>query len=521
MRLCTAAEMVALDHGAIKTLGIPGTVLMENAGRACCRHFNHRFSHLLPGPVLIVCGKGNNGGDGYVMARILADQGWQVHTLVLASRDEIKGDARVMLDIIEAMDLEATFSHDETEVSELFSRLCPGVVVDAIFGTGLSSDVRGLQRQTIELINSSSAAVFAVDIPSGIDGSNGRVCGCAVRATVTVTFAQAKIGHGSQPGAEYCGCLEVVDIGIPFMARSEFASKTSLIDQQVAALLLPKRPQGGHKGTFGHALLIAGSPGKSGAAALAGNAAARSGCGLVTVATPATIHDIIEVKLTEAMSVPLAADGDGCVSSAALAQLPVLIKDKQAVGIGPGLGQSAELKTVLAWLLQRVKVTMVVDADGLNLLAQQPELLALPSRAPLILTPHPGEMARLCGLSVAEIQSNRYEIARDFAMQHNVVVVLKGMRTVIAAPDGRVNINSSGCDALASGGSGDVLTGLIVGLVAQRLDAFAAASLGAWLHGRSAELVAQKDGSAGVIASDLINCLLKARHQLVEGGSIC
>ncbi len=521
MKLCTAAEMVALDQGAIKTLGIPGAVLMENAGRACCRYFNKQFKARFPGPVLIVCGKGNNGGDGYVMARILADQGWQVHTLVLASRDDISGDARIMLDIAEAMGLAVSYCEDEAQSRTFFSQISPGIVVDAIFGTGLSSEVRGLQDTLIGLINDSSAAVFSVDIPSGVDGSSGRICGRAVRADLTVTFAQAKIGHGSQPGAEYCGRLEVVDIGIPFMDRVDFASQTRLIDKDEAANLLPERPISGHKGTFGHALIIGGAPGKSGAAALAGSAAGRSGCGLVTVATPASVHDIIEVKLTEVMSAPLATDATGLIARGAIEQLPELIAGRQVVAFGPGVGQSAELGDVLEWLLSYVQVPVVIDADGLNLLAQRPELLTRTRRPPLILTPHPGEMARLSGLSVAEIQSGRYEIAREFAVKNRVVLLLKGMRTIIAAPDGRININASGCDALASGGSGDVLTGLIAGLVAQGLESFEAATLGAWLHGRSAESAAQLHGNAGVIASDLISWLPQTRHELAKGGSIC
>jgi len=521
MRLCTAAEMVALDQGAIRELGIPGAVLMENAGRACCRYFEQEFAELFPGPVLIVCGKGNNGGDGYVMARILADRGWQVHTLVLAPLEDIGGDARIMLEVARAMNLPVAAAGSAAAVAETIGRVAPRVIVDAIFGTGLSSDVRGLQREAIEEINASAAKVFAVDIPSGVDGSTGRVCGVAVQADLTVTFAEAKIGHGSQPGAECAGRLQVVDIGIPVMGRADFASRVSLIVAEDAVSLLPERPGSGHKGTFGHTLIVAGSPGKTGAAALAGNAAARSGCGLVTVATPAAVHDIIEVKLTEAMSAPLPADDDGLLSRHAVVRLGELMKARQALAVGPGLGQSAGLIELLCWMIEHAEVPVVIDADGLNLLAGCPDIFKVAPRAPLILTPHPGEMARLSGLSIAEIQANRFEVARDFAREHDVVLLLKGLRTVVAAPDGRVNINSSGNDALASGGSGDVLTGIISGLVAQGLDGFEAASLGVWLHGRSAELAAEQLGSAGVIASDLISYLPQARRELVKGACLC
>ncbi len=516
MRLCSAKEMAAVDQHAINELGVPGAVLMENAGRACCDQFEQAFGSLFPGPVLVMAGKGNNGGDGYVMARVLADRGWRVETLVLGSEAAISGDARIMLDILNALALPVDFIADSEQLRGDFARTDWPIIVDAVFGTGLNSAVRGLQREAIRLINASAAAVFAVDIPSGVDGSSGRVLGLAVDAELTVTFDHAKIGHGSRPGADCVGQLKVVDIGIPRQLRPQLSSRVRLLDEADARALLPTRATDGHKGSFGHLLVVAGSPGKTGAAALAGNCAARSGCGLVTVATPAAVHDIIEVKLTEAMSCPLA-DQDGLLSFAARPQLEALLSGRQAVAVGPGLGQSAELARLLGWLIGHVRVPLVIDADGLNLLAGQLELLQQPDRAPLVLTPHPGEMSRLCGLSVAEIEANRFECAAAFAAQYNVVLLLKGARTVIAAADGRVDINTTGNDGLAAGGSGDVLTGLIGGLLAQGMDAFAAASLGAWLHGRAAELIAETSGTAGMIATDLISHLPVARHELLKG----
>jgi len=517
MRLCSAQEMAAMDRHAIIDQGLPGVVLMENAGRACCRIFEDAFRARQSEPVLIVCGKGNNGGDGYVMARILADQGWCVRVVVLAAEEDITGDAAIMLRAAQALGICFHFISESALVSELFEQLQPGIIVDAIFGTGLRSAVCGLQRDVIELINSLNSAVFAVDIPSGVDGSTGRICAVAVRAAVTVTFAHAKIGHGSQPGAACCGELFVVDIGIPLSGRREPESQVHLLDAQLCRKWLPDRPRFGHKGSFGHCLLIAGSPGKTGAAALAGNAAVRSGCGLVTVATAASLHDIIEVKLTEAMSLALPEDAGGHIDFSASQLLDEYIDTRQALAVGPGLGQSKGLQQLLRWLLGRAAVPLVIDADGLNLLASQPHLLKVGRRAALVLTPHPGEMARLCGLSVAEIEADRFEVAREFAVANKVTLLLKGPRTLIAAADGRVNINSSGNDALATGGSGDVLTGLIGGLLAQGLEPFAAASLGAWLHGRAAELVAGECGSAGMAASDLLTRLPLARRELQKG----
>ena len=520
MRLCSAAEMAAIDRQAIDGLGIPGVVLMENAGRGCSRLFDEHFPAEFPGPVLVVAGKGNNGGDGYVMARILADLGWQVSTVILAEEGDISGDAERMLQILAALEQSVTYVNQPSQLKDLLLFRKPRVVIDAILGTGLKSQVRGLLAEAIRLINGCGARIFSVDIPSGVDGSNGRICGSAVQADLTVTFDHAKIGHGSLPGAACCGRLEVVDIGIPRSARPEFDSDVHLLDAELAGALLPERSVLGHKGKFGHLLVLAGSTGKTGAAALAGNAAVRSGCGLVTVATPAGVHDIIEVKLTEAMSWPLA-DRDGMLSLMARQQIEQLLYERQALAVGPGLGQSQELAELLRWLVASVAVPLVIDADGLNLLAGQLDVLGKKTQANLVLTPHPGEMARLSGLTVKEIEANRFEVARDFAREHNLVLLLKGARTVIAGPDGRVMFNTSGNDGLASGGSGDVLTGLIGGLLAQGVDPFAAAALGAWLHGRAAELVAARQGTAGMAASDLPEYLPMARQELMKGERPC
>ena len=516
MRLCSASEVMALDRQAINQLGIPGVVLMENAGRSCSDLFVQGFSQYLPGPVLILAGKGNNGGDGYVMARILAEQGWQVTTLVLGLEEAISGDAKIMLNIVRKLGLPTRFVDNPTELQNVFAAVAPTLIVDAIFGTGLKSDVVGLQATAISLINEAAVPVFAVDIPSGVDSSTGRVCGLAVKASQTATFDHAKIGHGSYPGAGYVGNLTVVDIGIPQTGRQEFTSNVHLLDKTDAQALLPERSTFGHKGSFGHLLVLAGSSGKTGAAALAGNAAARSGCGLVTVAVPAAIHDIIEVKLTEAMSCSLPSQ-DGLLCIQAKSQIEQLLAERQSLAIGPGLGQSLDLAELVSSLVRSATVPIVVDADGINLLSGQLEGLQGRSEQPLILTPHPGEMARLTGLSVAEIEANRFVVAQEFAVEYGVVLLLKGARTIIAAPDGRVNINPTGNDGLASGGSGDVLTGLIGGLLAQGLDGFSAASLGAWLHGRAADLVAESQGTAGMIASDLLCQLPVARQELLKG----
>ena len=293
-----------------------------------------------------------------------------------------------------------------------------------------------------------------------------------------------------------------------------------LVEAEEARGWLPKRRRQGHKGSFGHLLLLAGSGGKTGAAALSAEAAVRSGCGLVTAAVPEAVHAILEVKLTEAMTAPLP-DLDGHLCLQAKPLIAELLETRQALAVGPGLGQTDELAEQLGWLVTETTRPMVIDADGLNLLTGQLETLQQRPGPPPVLTPHPGEMSRLCGLSVAEIEADRYQVAVDFAMRHQVVLLLKGARTVIAAPDGRVRINVTGNDGLASGGSGDVLTGLVAGLLAQGLDGFDAAALAAWLHGRAAERIAKQQGTAGMAASDLLPQLPVARRELTEGDDAC
>lgn len=514
MQLYSAAEMVAADRYAIDTLGIPGVVLMENAGRACAQVLEERFTRCFPGPVMVVAGKGNNGGDGYVVARILADHGWQVTTLVLAESQKISGDAATMLQILRNCAGEVVFVDDADMLRQQFAELQPQLIVDALFGTGLTSDVCGLAAVAIALMNAAAVALVAIDIPSGVDASTGRICGCAVHADLTVSFDHPKIGHASTPGALHVGELEVVDIGIPVAQRpADLLAQARLIDAAAAHALLPARPAFAHKGSFGHLLVVAGSPGKTGAAALAGDAAVRSGCGLVTVAVPATLHSILEVKLTEAMTVALA-EQDGLLTLAAADQIAQLATSCQALALGPGLGQSDELRQLVRQIVMTVNAPMVIDADGLNLLVGQLECLVARQSGALILTPHPGEMARLAGVSVATIEADRFTVARDFARRYQVILLLKGARTIVAAPDGRVHINTSGNSGLSSGGSGDVLSGLIGGLLAQGCDPFAAASLAAWWHGRAAEQIAAERGIAGMTASDLIHHLPLVRHQL-------
>lgn len=512
MRLLTSEQMREADRRTIEDIGIPGVVLMENAGRALADALCRRYEQLRPGPVLVLCGKGNNGGDGYVVARHLQERGWRTQTVVLADREKITGDAAVFLQALINSRAPVEFVGNG-EWRDAADREEPAVLVDAMLGTGLSSDVRGVYADVTDWMNEHPAPVAAVDIPSGIDASSGRVLGRAVRADLTVSFAFAKLGHAGYPGVDYVGELQVADIGIPPQAARSEGGEHLLLEAPEAARMLPRRPGAGHKGSFGHVLVVAGASGTSGAAAMTARGAQRSGSGLVSVGCPRAIHDILEVKLTEAMTAPLS-DLEGTLCLVAFDEILELVRGKQVLALGPGLGTRDETVQLVRRLVRSCDVPMVIDADGLNALAGHPDCLKERREATTILTPHPGEMARLTGSSVTDIEADRLNAARDFATEHGVVVLLKGARTVVAGPKGDVRINSAGNSGLASGGMGDVLTGLIAGLLGQGLCGLDAAALGSYLHGLAADNLAARRGEAGMTAGDLLRELPAARLSL-------
>ena len=513
MKLYRADQVRGFDRQTIEEMGISGLVLMENAGVAATELFCAHFRAVFPGAVVVLAGKGNNGGDGYVMARHLHNRGWQVTTLVLAEEKAVGGDAAVNLRALTACGGTVTFCPHEASLDQALVRINARVIIDALFGTGLTSPVRDHYARAIDWINRSGLPVFSVDIPSGIDATSGRVLGAAVKAKETVTFAVGKIGQVLAPGCEYAGRLHVVDIGIPpkVIDREEGAVFVEAAD---VAALFPARPFAGHKGTFGHLVVVGGSTGKSGAAAMAAEGALRSGAGLVTVGCPASIHDILEIKLTEAMTVPLP-DAAGSLDLRAYDDIKRLWLHKQALALGPGLGLSEGGAALAGCIVRDCPLPLVIDADGINALCDQKDLLTVRPAGTTILTPHPGEMARLTGMSVNEIEADRVRVAGDFAKKYGAVLVLKGARTVIASPEGDLFVNSTGNPGLATGGMGDVLTGVIAGLIVQGLSPLNAAVLGTFWHGRAADDLGQILGNAGLTATDLLRQLPLTRHQLL------
>ncbi|PKN11227.1 MAG: bifunctional ADP-dependent NAD(P)H-hydrate dehydratase/NAD(P)H-hydrate epimerase [Deltaproteobacteria bacterium HGW-Deltaproteobacteria-4] len=515
MKILTAEQMREADRRTIVDLGIPGVVLMESAGRAVAGEILQRYSQLAPGPVLLLCGKGNNGGDGLVVARTLLQQGWQVTTVLFAAEAAISGDARLYLDILQRLDAPIEYAEDVPGVENLLTRLpVPALIVDALFGTGLSSPVSGHYAAAIDWMNRSPALKVAIDIPSGLDASSGAILGSVLYADLTVTLAAAKLGQVIYPGVTCCGELVVAEIGIPQAVLDEIAAGILLEAGDVRGFL-PARPEVGHKGTFGHLLLVAGSCGKSGAAALAARAALRAGAGLVTVATPASQQATLAVKLTEAMISPLD-EVAGELAETSFPQIARLWQDKKVLAIGPGLGRSIATVALVQKVIKDCPLPLVIDADALFALAGSTELLMARPVGTTILTPHPGEMAHLLGISVADVESDRVGMARRFAETHGVILVLKGARTVIAAPDGGIMINPTGHAGMASGGMGDLLTGIIAALLCQGAPPLAAAAAAVWLHGRCGDRLRPRFGDAGLLASDLLVEIPGARCEIIS-----
>lgn len=512
MKVITGESMQTIDRRAIEGLGVPGLTLMEKAGEKCVESIIATYGGEPARKVAVVAGKGNNGGDGYVITRLLRERGWQVALLILARREEISGDAGTNLGRLSESSL--AFCPKPEVLLRYVSQLREAdIIVDAIFGTGLKSTVRGVYAAAVGLINEAGKPVVAVDIPSGIDANSGKVLGCAVKADLTVTFAFAKIGHILYPGAEFAGRVHVADIGIPPEAAAEVPS-VDFLDSTAIMPLLPRRRRDSHKGNYGHCLIIAGSTGKTGAAAMTANSAVRTGAGLVTLAIPARLNPVLEIKTTEAMTFPLPDGNQGRIGEVPLPPLEELLAGRNALALGPGIGMHHETSRVVRRLVEEVSLPMVIDADGLNAISEDPSVLSRKGSDQIILTPHPGEMARLARMNIAEVEADRIGVARKFAAKYRVCLVLKGARTVIATPAGEIALNGSGNPGMASGGMGDVLTGILVALLAQGLSASDASRLGVFVHGLAADLVAVAKGEIGMSAVDVQEMIPFAFKQL-------
>jgi NAD(P)H-hydrate epimerase len=509
--LVGAAEMRALDRYTIETLGVPGELLMECAGRALA---SRALAERARGAgVLVVCGAGNNGGDGLVAARHLHLEGVAVRVLLAGDPARLRGDAAANWRRAQAAGVPLAAPRARPEPGTL--------IVDALFGTGLDRAVEGEAAALIRRINQARPAcrVLAVDVPSGLDADTGQVLGVAVEADATLTLGLPKLGLALEPGRSRAGRIHVARIGIADAAPAPgAASRAELWTAAGAGARLPERPPDGHKGTFGHVLVAAGSQGKSGAAALAAAGAARGGAGLVTIACPEGLNPILEVKCTEAMTAPVAETAGQAFAAGAEKALVDLAHGRDAVVLGPGIGRADETLALVRRFAVRCERPLVLDADALLAFADEPGALAA-RRAPTIVTPHPGEAAALLGATPARLNADRPAAARRLAAETGAVVVLKGAATVTAAADGRLAVNPTGGPLLATGGTGDVLAGLVGGLLGQGLAAFEAAALAVFAHGAAADALAARRGAAGALAGEVADALPDALRALRDAAA--
>jgi len=504
--------MAECDRRAVEEYGIPGVVLMENAGRGVARIAETLLGNVTGKEVVVFCGKGNNGGDGFVVARHLFNAGARVRVFLVGKKSEVKGDAATNLHIAERMGLPLQELAAAEHIPDLGST---SLVVDALLGTGLQGNVHGALAEVIEIINGLRAPVLAIDVPSGLNSDVGSILGVAVRATATATMAALKRGLLFSPGREHAGVVEVVDIGMPSALLRGENVDTWQVEVSDVLRTLPKRAPNAYKNVCGMALVVAGSTGMTGAAVLSAETVLRSGAGLAYLAIPASLNAIIEEKATEVISKPVAECRPGHLGLAAVAQVVELFRQVHAVAIGPGLSTEQETVEAVWGMVSACELPLVVDADGLNALARKPELLARRSGR-LVLTPHPGELARLTGQSREAILANPVDTARQWAQRWGEVLVLKGAPTVVATPGGHVYINSTGNAGMATAGSGDVLTGLITGLLAQGLSPEHAALAGVYLHGLAGDLARDELGERGMLAGDIMR-QVPAALQRIEG----
>ncbi len=513
MKLVTAQEIKTLDKTAMEQYAIPGLLLMENAAKAAADVALDMLEELSGTEAVVFCGKGNNGGDGFGTARWLMNYGMRVKVLLVgASPEEIGGDAAKEMDMfrkaggeMHRIGADADFEYAEAVCMET------DLVIDALLGTGFHGELQGAELRICSMLQESGKTILSVDVPSGVDATNGMVAGGAVKADVTVTFGLIKTGLLLYPARDYAGRIVLADIGMPEKLISECGSRKYLLTADIVRDLLPVRFDNAHKGDAGKVVIAAGSTGFTGAAALCAAGAVKSGAGLVSLLTPAACREVLSIKLTEVMVHGLPELMPGVVGGNASEEMLSWAEKADIMAIGPGLGISETTADAILDFLKKTETPVVVDADALTALKDHLDILPKMS-ACKVLTPHPGEMARLLKKTAEEIDADRLTVAAECAAKWKAVVVLKGVPTVIGCPDGSVYVNTTGCSAMATGGSGDVLTGMIAALAAQGISLQEAALCGVYLHGMAGEIAA--DGTVGLAAGEIAVAIPAARKAL-------
>ena len=503
MRVLNTQQMREADRRTIDEIGIPSIVLMENAGRQAVAAMEAAFEDLPTTHVGVVCGRGNNGGDGFVVARTLVQRGVETSVFLLGSVANVRGDARTNLEVLGRIGLTVVEITNAQEWELHFSEISQcELIVDAILGTGFHGQLSGLLETVVADLNGLGVPIVAIDLPTGVSADTPEVEGEAIEASMTVTLGAPKIPLVLPPADSHSGDLVIADIGIPIPVLDDVEGPyLELLTRERMRELVPARAADSHKGDFGRVLIVAGSVGRSGAAHLAAIGALRSGAGLVTVATPRSCLPIVAAMAPEYMTDALEETAAGTIDYAALDR--VLDFKADVIAVGPGLGQSPATTAFVQGLLEKAGVPLILDADALNAFSGDPERLVGRDGLDVVITPHPGEMARLLNLSVEAVQHDRLRHATDFAARHRVHVVLKGHRTVIASPDHRTFINLTGNSGMATGGTGDLLTGMIAAWFGQLLDAEAACKLAVYLHGSAGDLAEADEGEVALVAGDV------------------
>ena len=519
MLLVTAEEMRRLDRATIEGGHATGEILMERAGAGVVEALERRYGPILGLRVLVLCGTGNNGGDGFVAARHLRGRGAEVHVALLGDRARVRGEALAHLERMTASGLDLTPIASEEALERLVaSRDAWDFALDALLGTGAHGEPEGLVAAGVEALRQVDEAgthVLALDLPTGVDADTGAIARRAVRADLTVTFGCPKRGHLLYPGRAFVGALEVVDIGLAPDALAATPSPVRLATPAAMAALLPARDPRAHKGSVGRVLVVGGSTGLTGAVALAARAALRSGAGYVQAAIPRSLNDVLEVKLTEEMTLAMPETPERTLALAALEPLLARAGEADAVALGSGLSRHREAAELARRAVAECDRPLVIDADGLNAFEGHTESLAR-AQAPRVLTPHLGEMRRLTGIDTDTLEANRIDLTREWARRWRAVIVLKGAPTVTATADGHTTVNPTGNPGMATAGMGDVLTGAIAALIAQGLGPYDAARLGVYLHGMAGDLVAAEMGQAGMVAGDVAEAMPRALMTLVR-----
>lgn len=525
-KVVSSEEMREIDRTTINDIGIPSSVLMERAGLAVIAHIKRIFGRKR---IIVLSGSGNNGGDGLVVARNLHNDGWDVHVFITSPPEDLRGDAFLQYQIAEHCGVKVKLADEFIEKhNSIVSR--HSIIVDALLGTGLSKNISGKLADIISIINSSNVPVISIDISSGISSNNGQIMGTCVKADYTVTFGLPKRGHLVYPGYEYTGQLLIENIGFPDYLLKSDKIHVQLVEKQDISDIIPKRSLYAHKGKFGHILIVAGSKGKTGAALMTAKACMRVGAGLVTLGVPESLSEIFQSRVTEEMILILPDKGDGTLSQKGIDRIINFMKNKADIlAIGPGIGTSRDTESLITGLLKNVSKPLVIDADGINSLKIKCDNLKK-AKAPIILTPHLGEMVRLIKqtgfrgqnsggkvvTNINDIEKDRIQTALTFSKETGTYIVLKGAPTLIASPEGMVYINSTGNPGMASAGTGDVLTGIISGLMGQINNPLHACIAGVYIHGLAGDIASNERGQHSMIASDIIEKMSDAFSYVLQ-----